>query len=118
MRTEVIQPADYTDPSLPHARIRWTPASTDLHLNLVDLRAGEEIGEHANTALDVVLTCLDGGGALLVDGDRIRLVPGSVAMIPKGTRRTVIAGTDGIRYTTCHQKRGGLIPTVTRLDGR
>jgi quercetin dioxygenase-like cupin family protein len=118
MSIEAIHPADYNVPSLPHIRIRWTPESTDLHLNLVDLRAGEEISEHVNTALDVILTCLDGSGTLLVDGKRIDLTPGSIAMITKGLRRAIIAGDRGMRYTTCHQKRGGLIPTISSKDGR
>lgn len=114
MPIEVIHPADYTDPETPHTRIRWTPASADLHLNLVDLRAGEEIGEHVNAALDVVVTCLDGGGRLVADGESVAMSPGSIALIPMGARRAIVAGESGIRYTTCHRKRGGLIPTMSR----
>lgn len=112
MPRDVIHASDYRIPSEPHTRIRWTPESSDLHINLVDLRAHEEIGEHVNTALDVLLTCLDGGGALVVDGESHSLSQGSMALIPKGARRSVLAGDGGIRYTTCHQKRGGLMPTV------
>jgi quercetin dioxygenase-like cupin family protein len=97
-------------------RIRWTPESDDLHVNLVDLRPGEEIGEHTNTALDVLLTCLTGGGTLVVDGETIVMRAGSVVLIPRGARRAVIAGESGVRYTTCHRKRGGLMPTVSRRE--
>jgi quercetin dioxygenase-like cupin family protein len=112
MTIEAIHATEYTDPELPHSRIRWTPESTDLHLNLVNLRAGEEIGKHTNISLDVVLTCLDGGGTLVANKESIPLRPGSVVLIPKGSSRAIIAGPDGLRYTTCHQKRGGLMPTV------
>lgn len=111
MPVDVIHAATYRTRTTPHRRIRWTPGSADLHLNLVDLRPGEEIAGHVNTALDVVLTCLDGSGTLVVDGDNIDMEPGSVAMIARGSTRAVIAGPDGIRYTTCHGKRGGLMPT-------
>lgn len=113
MPIDAIDAAHYETPSTPHRRIRWTPESSDLHVNLVDLRAGEKIGTHVNTALDVLLTCLDGDGTLLVDGEETSLHPGTIALIPKGARRGVIAGERGVRYTTCHARRGGLIPTVT-----
>jgi quercetin dioxygenase-like cupin family protein len=114
MAFDVIHRDDYGDPDAPHSRIRWTPGSEDLHVNLVDLRAGEEIGEHVNTALDVLLTCLGGRGSLVVDGEAIEMSAGSLALIPRGARRAVIAGEAGMRYTTCHRKRGGLMPTVSR----
>lgn len=112
MPIDTIHATEYADGTSPHLRIRWKPESSDLHINLVDLREDEEIGEHINTALDVLLTCLSGSGTLAVDDESFRMEPGSVALIPKGTRRSVLAGESGMRYTTCHQKRGGLMPTV------
>jgi hypothetical protein len=38
--------------------------------------------------------------------------PGSIALIGKGSTRGVVAGPSGVRYTTCHRKRGGLMPTT------
>jgi quercetin dioxygenase-like cupin family protein len=114
MPADAIHADEYHDESAPHRRIRWTPESADLHLNLVDLRAGEEIPPHVNAALDVVLTCLDGSGLLVVDDDNIPLHPGSIVLITKGSLRGVLAGPEGIRYTTCHVKRGGLMPTPRR----
>lgn len=110
MPADATHASEYRDESTPHRRIRWTPESADLHVNLVDLRAGEEIPAHVNAALDVVLTCLDGAGVLVVDDDNLAMKPGSIALIAKGSTRGVIAGPDGIRYTTCHLKRGGLMP--------
>lgn len=116
MPLDAIHADDYARSADPHRRIRWTPDATDLHINLVDLRAGEEIGDHINTALDVLLTCLSGSGTLAVDGESVTLAPGTIALIPKGARRAVHAGREGVRYTTCHQKRGGLMPTVRPRD--
>lgn len=113
MTLDVMHAAIYQEPTDAHRRIRWTPESEDMHLNLVDLLAGEEILEHVNASLDVVLTCLDGDGTLVVDGERVALKPGSIAMIRKGRRRGITAGPDGMRYTTCHGKRGGLMPGLS-----
>ncbi len=74
MPIDAIHANDYRTEETPHRRIRWTPATSDLHVNLVDLRAGEQIGEHVNAALDVLLTCLDGDGTLVVDGDATTLL--------------------------------------------
>lgn len=112
MPLETINAREYSTGETPHRRIRWAPGSADLHVNLVDLRSGEEIGAHVNTALDVLLTCVDGAGTLVVDDEEVPLLPGTVVLIPKGARRGVLAGDGGIRYTTCHMRRGGLMPTV------
>ena len=111
MPADVIHLETYRDGRDPHRRIRWTPESADLHLNLVDLRPGEELPPHVNASLDVVLTCLHGSGTLVADGDNIPMHPGSIALIAKGSTRGVISGPDGMRYTTCHLKRGGLMPS-------
>lgn len=111
MRADVLQPEDYAaDRDLP--RIAWTPASTDLHLNLVILTPGEEIGAHVNQTLDVVLTTLAGNGTLVVDDEPVPLQPGTIALIPQGASRHVVAGDNGLRYITCHRKRGGIMPTL------
>ena len=114
MPADAIHAEDYRDNTSPHRRIGWTPESVDLHVNLVHLRAGEAIAEHVNASLDVLLTCLDGSGTLVVDGNNIPLAAGSVALIAKGSTRGVVAGEDGIRYTTCHGKRGGIMPAPAR----
>lgn len=109
---EVIHAGDWLVSETPHRRIRWTPESDDLHVNLVDLQPGADIGEHVNASLDVLLTCLDGTGTLHVDGKRYEMETGSIALIRRGARRAVAAGPEGLRYTTCHRRRGGLMPTV------
>lgn len=112
MPVDVLQPEAWTEQDLP--RIAWTPASDDLHLNLVSLKPREEIGEHVNQALDVVLTCLAGEGTLHVEDEEVPLRPGTVAMIPMATRRRIVAGNNTLRYTTCHRKRGGIMPVARK----
>jgi quercetin dioxygenase-like cupin family protein len=109
---DVIRFADYGSPSRSLPRIAWTPESTDLHVNLVALDAGEEIGEHVNESLDVLLTCLVGQGELRIDDEAIPLGSGTVCVIPMGSRRRIVAGNNMLRSTTCHRKPGGLMPTI------
>lgn len=96
-----------------HVRIRWVPETDDLHMNVVHLRPGEEIGEHVNAALDVIVTCLQGDGTISVDATGTSLQPGSIVLIPRGANRHIVAGDSGMVYTTVHRKRGGILPTVS-----
>lgn len=110
----IIQPGAYASPDTHLPRIAWTPESTDLHVNLVALGANEEIGEHVNESLDVLLTCLTGDGEIRVDADVIPLTAGTVILIPMGAQRHIVAGNNTLRYTTCHRKRGGLMPKMKK----
>lgn len=109
---EILHPGDYTGKTLP--RVPWKPESTDLHVNLIALEPGAEIAPHVNAMLDVVMTCLDGEGLIIIDGEEIPFTPGTVAFVPTGASRGVVAGDNGIKYTTCHRKRGGIMPSATR----
>lgn len=95
-----------------HMRIRWVPETDDLHMNVVELRPGDEIGDHVNQLLDVIVTCLRGGAMLVIDGEEIHLHPGSIALIHRGAKRRLVAGEEGVVYTTVHRKRGGIMPTL------
>lgn len=112
MPINVIQPSEYAGTGDARPRIVWAPEIADMHVNLVNLNADQEIGTHSNQTLDVLLTCLNGSGNLTVDDDVIPLRPGTIAVIPKGTSRRIVAFADGLQYTTCHRKRGGILPTV------
>jgi quercetin dioxygenase-like cupin family protein len=98
----------------PLPRIVWTGTSDDLHANLIALAPGEEIGVHVNQQLDVLLTCIDGEGVLTIDNTEISLTGGSIVLIPQGAQRGTRAGDSGLRYVTCHRRRGGIMPTVQR----
>jgi len=92
-----------------HDGVQWAlEASDDLNANLVVLGAGGGIGEHVNDAVDVVLVVLAGSGRAIVDGEEVALAPHVVAHLPKGARRQVVAGAEGLRYLTVHRRRGPL----------
>lgn len=95
-----------------HVRNVWQPGTDDIHMNLLVLRADEEIAWHVNQVLDVIVTCLRGSGTITVGSDSVAMMPGSIVLIPQGNNRHIVAGNEGMVYTTVHRKRGGLMPTV------
>lgn len=96
-----------------HLRNVWQPATDDLHMNVLVLRAGEELAAHVNQVLDVIVTCLRGSGTITVEDERVHMLSGSIVLIPQGKSRHILAGDVGMVYTTVHRKRGGLMPTVS-----
>jgi quercetin dioxygenase-like cupin family protein len=84
------------------------PHAGDLDGNLVRLAAGRSIEAHVNTEVDVLFVVRSGGGELTVDGERHLLDATTVALVPRGTSRSITAGPDGIAYLSIHRHRGGL----------
>jgi mannose-6-phosphate isomerase-like protein (cupin superfamily) len=110
--TQAIHAEAYADETLP--RIVWTATGDDLHVNLIALGPGEEIGEHVNAQLDVLQACLEGDGTLTIDGEALPFRAGSVVLVPKGATRSTRAGERGLRYITCHRRRGAIMPSIQR----
>jgi quercetin dioxygenase-like cupin family protein len=81
-------------------------ASTDLNVNEVRWPAGDGVGRHRNDELDVLLVVIAGDATVSVDGVDHRLSAGQILLVPKGAARAVTAGPDGVRYLTCHRRRG------------
>lgn len=95
-------------------RNAWQPDTDDVHMNVIVLRAGEQIARNVNQALDVIVTCLRGSGKISIDDEQVDVQSGSIVLIRKGAERVIQAGNDGMVYTTVHRKRGGIMPTITR----
>ncbi|MER5178196.1 cupin domain-containing protein [Streptomyces sp. NPDC002896] len=87
---------------------RLAAAGRQLDANVVRLAPGAEVGAHAEPDLDVLLYVAAGGGQLDAEGERQALGPGSVTWLPRGTRRALSAGPDGMAYLTVHRRRPGL----------
>lgn len=64
--------------------------------------------EHVNGELDVLVIVLDGSGSAIIDGERHDLAAGSAILIPRGTRRRITFGDEGVRYLSVHRRRGPL----------
>lgn len=97
-----------------HLRNVWQPDTDELHMNVLVLRAGEQIDKHINQVLDVIVTCLRGSGTITINGDQLDVASGSIVLIRQGSERVIQAGPDGMVYTTVHRKRGGIMPTIKR----
>jgi quercetin dioxygenase-like cupin family protein len=86
----------------------WGTASEELNATLLVWRRGEGQPEHVNAERDVAIVGLAGSGRLVVDGAEHRLEAGTLAIVPRGATRSVVAGAEGLRCLTVHRRRGGL----------
>ena len=86
----------------------WGTASEDLNATLLVWRAGEGQPEHVNAERDVAVVAIAGSGTLSVDGTAHVLAAGTLAIVPRGATRSIVAGQDGLRCLTVHRRRGGL----------
>lgn len=92
--------------------VHWTlEPDGDLNANLVRLDPGRSIDEHGNDEVDVLLVVLAGTGHLLVGTQTVALAAHVLTLVPKGERRSIHAGADGLSYLTVHRRRGGLAIT-------
>jgi quercetin dioxygenase-like cupin family protein len=87
----------------------WSlPHGGDLDANLVRLDAGAKIGKHVNNDLDVMVLVQSGAGVLTIDEQTRRLGVDHLALIPKGSSRSIVAGDAGITYLSVHRRRSPL----------
>ncbi|MCA1738328.1 MAG: cupin domain-containing protein [Actinobacteria bacterium] len=91
------------------AGVLWTlKQSQDLNANLVRFPFGEGVEDHVNDEVDVLFVGVSGTGALSIDGDERSLVSATVALVPKGVRRSIRSASDDFAYLTVHHRRGPL----------
>jgi quercetin dioxygenase-like cupin family protein len=85
----------------------WGTASEDLNVTKLAWPAGHSVAEHVADR-DVAYVLLEGAMTLTVDGELHDLSAGDVQIVAKGTRRLIVAGSQGVVYVTAHRRRGGL----------
>jgi uncharacterized protein (DUF2249 family) len=85
----------------------------DLDSNLVRLPPLGAVESHLGPDLDVLVHVVDGTGQLITELDVLELHPGSLAWLPRRSRRAFSAGPDGLQYLTVHQRRLGLPLTAS-----
>ena len=84
----------------------WSlPHGGDLDVNLVHLQPGDSIGAHVNDEVDVVITVIAGRGRVSIDDTSHELRSEVLVAVPKGARREILAGADGITYLSIHRRR-------------
>ena len=86
----------------------WGIASADLNATLLVWPPGHVIAEHRNDERDVLLVTVEGSMDAVVGGRTHHLSRASALLIDKGTRRTLLAGPNGVRYLSIHLRRGPL----------
>ncbi|WP_190134435.1 cupin domain-containing protein [Streptomyces longispororuber] len=79
-----------------------------LDANLIRLPASGSVALHVENALDVLLVVVAGDGHLDGDDASLPLTTGSVAWLPRSSRRGLRAGSDGLVYLTVHTRRPGM----------
>ena len=81
-----------------------------IEANLVDLGPGGLIAEHVNQDVDLLMLVLGGSATIVADGQARALALHDLALVPRGSRRAVVAGPDGCQYLSVHTARPG--PTI------
>jgi quercetin dioxygenase-like cupin family protein len=79
-----------------------------LDANLVHLAPRQHIDVHAEPDLDVLLVVMDGTGDLHAEDLSMRLTAGLVAWLPRGSGRSLTAGSQGLAYFSVHRRRPGM----------
>lgn len=109
--------ADLGAARLGSGRAIWSlPHGGDLDANLVRLDPGTDIASHINSDVDVLVFVQSGTGDLIVNGQARRLGADHLALIPKGSQRSIVAGDSGISYLSVHRRRSplGIDPRTER----
>ena len=83
----------------------WGQASDDLNATLLAWPAGEGPAEHVNEERDVLVFVADGSLTVVVDEATHELGRADALIVPKGRRRRLTAGPDGVRYLSVHLRR-------------
>lgn len=87
----------------------WSlPHGGDLDANLVRLDPDGAIGEHVNDDVDVLMIVQSGAGHLHINGTCRDLAADHLALIPRGSVRSISAGPSGITYLSVHRRRSPL----------
>lgn len=83
----------------------WGQASDDLNATLLAWDAGEGPDEHVNAERDVFVFVSEGSVEVTIDDEARVLEAGEGVIIAKGSRRSLTAGADGVRYVSVHLRR-------------
>ncbi|CAM5630146.1 hypothetical protein [Streptomyces viridochromogenes] len=92
------------------AGVLWklTEPGRQLDANVVHLPPGRRVDTHVEPDLDVLLLVVTGDGTVAgPDGDA-HLTTGALLWLPRGSRRALAAGEQGLSYVTVHRRRPGM----------
>ena len=87
---------------------RLAEPERQLDANLVHVPPEESIDTHVEPGLDVLLHVVGGTGTLVAASAEQPLAEGSLVWLPRGSRRSLAAGKNGLSYLTVHSRRPGM----------
>jgi quercetin dioxygenase-like cupin family protein len=99
-----------TDAEAVPAGVVWrlTEPGRQLDANVLRLPAGEVVETHTEPDLDVLVVVVSGTGSLESPDGPLALRTGTMAWLPRGSTRRLVAGDGGLGYLTIHRRRPGL----------
>jgi len=97
--------ADLGDVTLSGGAVWSLPHGGDLDANLVRLEPGHRIEAHVNTEVDVLVFVQSGSGRIDLGHTSTDLTADHLVLVPKGARRSIVAGPGGITYLSVHRRR-------------
>lgn len=95
----------------------WSHQGEELNLNLISCTAGQGVGRHVNTEVEVLIVGIDGAGSVELNSVWYALGPGQVVIVPKDAERATRCDGEHFAYLTCHRSRPGLWPSLPK-DGK
>ncbi|GAA2296022.1 zinc-ribbon domain-containing protein [Streptomyces kunmingensis] len=96
------------DPAASGAMWRLEGAARQLDANVIRVRPGVRGEAYVENDLDVLLVVVQGHGVLRRADQDEALAPGTLVFVPRGERRAVTSGDDGLVYITAHRRRPGM----------
>lgn len=103
--TDTTTTGDGTEPDPAGVVWKLEVASREIDADVTSLSAGQDTGMHVGPEIDALTHVLSGGGVLTTELGTIELTAGALLWMPKRSPRQFVAGPDGLRYLTIHQKR-------------
>ncbi|MEU6883094.1 cupin domain-containing protein [Streptomyces sp. NPDC046712] len=96
------------DPATAGAVWRLAEPGRQVDANVVRIPPERGVDPHTEPDLDVLLLVVAGEGTLVTSEGACPLSEGSLAWLPHGSTRGLVAGKRGMAYLTVHQRRPGM----------
>jgi quercetin dioxygenase-like cupin family protein len=97
MAYSVVDASDWPDR---RKRVASALGARAIRLNRFDSAPGQAGKEHdeRESRQEEVYIVVEGGGALVIEGEKVELRPGRFVLVEPQARRMVIAGEEGLAY--------------------